>query len=72
MGDELTVGAMLYGRCGAHLDAELVGFMRIALADTFDLRRMHMLAAVLGQDAPRQGSTREEKSLPYLNYICDR
>ena len=60
MGDELAAGGMLHWRRDAHLHAELVGLVRLALADAFDLRRMQRidlaspLMAVLGQHAARQ------------------
>ncbi len=53
--DELAAGGMLDGSGDAHLDAELVGPMRLALADALDLGRMQRidlapaLMAVLGQ-----------------------
>lgn len=62
MGDELSAGGMLHRRGDAHLDAELVRLVRLALADAFDFRRVqrvHLvpaLAALLGQHA-----TGEEK-----------
>jgi hypothetical protein len=40
MGDELAAGAMLDWRRDAHLHAELVGLMRLALTDALDLWRM--------------------------------
>src|SRR5262249_61575465 len=58
MGDELTAGGMLHGGGDAHLDAELVRLVRLALADALHLRRVQgidlaaALAALLFQNAP--------------------
>ncbi len=55
MGDELTAPGMLHRRCDAHFHPELVGLVRLALADAFHLGRMQRidfaaaLAAVLQQ-----------------------
>jgi len=60
MGDELAAGGMLHWCRDAHLHTELVGLVRFALANAFDLRRMKRmdlapaLMAVLGQHAARQ------------------
>ena len=60
MGDELTAGGMLHGGGDAHLDAELVRPVRLALADALHLRRVQgidlaaALAALLLQHAPGQ------------------
>ena len=57
---ELTAGGMLDGSGDAHLDAELVGPMRLALADALDLGRMQRLdlapalMPVLGQHTAGQ------------------
>jgi len=40
MGDELTAGGMLHGGGDAHLDAELIRLVRLALADALHLRRV--------------------------------
>src|SRR5947209_6710922 len=56
--DELPAGGMLHGGGDAHLDAELVGPVRLALADALDLWRVQgidlaaALAALLLQHAP--------------------
>ena len=76
MGDELTAGAMLHWRGDAHLDAELVGLMRLALADALDLRRMQRidlasaLMAVLGQHAARQAQLASKNLLQSL-VVCN-
>src|SRR5260370_15912184 len=68
MSDELVAGGMLHWRRDAHLHAELVGLMRLALADALDLRRMQRidlasaLMAILGQHAARQAQL-ESKNL---------
>src|SRR5215475_907487 len=60
MGDKLPAGGMLYGGGDAHLDAELVRPVRLALADALHLRRVQgidlaaALAALLLQHAPGQ------------------
>src|ERR1700704_5478291 len=60
MGDELAALAVLEGGGNAHLDAELVRPMGLALADAFDFRRMQgidlrpALMLLLLADAPRQ------------------
>src|SRR6516164_4404849 len=60
MGDELTAGGMLHGGGDAHLDAELIRLVRLALADALHLRRVQgidlaaALAALLLQHAPGQ------------------
>src|SRR6266571_4603475 len=60
MSDELAALAMLEGGGNAHLDAELVRPMGLALADAFDFRRMQgidlrpALMLLLLADAPRQ------------------
>jgi hypothetical protein len=40
VGDELAALATLQGGGDAHLEAELVGLVRLALADALDLRRV--------------------------------
>src|SRR5260221_4986510 len=75
MGDELAAGGMLHGGGDAHLDAELVGPVRLALADALDLRRVQgidlaaALAALLFQHAPGQ-EQRSHERLPQ-NLIPD-
>ena len=60
LGDELATGGMLHWCRDAHLHAELVGLVRLALADALDLRRMQRidlaptLMAILGQHAAGQ------------------
>ena len=60
MGDELTAGGMLHGGGDAHLDAELIRLVRLALADALHLRRVQgidlaaALAALLLQNASGQ------------------
>src|SRR6266705_6341122 len=55
IGDELAAGGMLHWCRDAHLHAELIGLVHLALADALDLRRMQRidlapaLMAVLGQ-----------------------
>ena len=68
MGDELTAGGMLHGGGDAHLDAELIRLVRLALADALHLRRVQgidlaaALAALLLQHAPGQ------EQLPYERF----
>jgi len=58
MGDELAAGGMPHGGGDAHLDAELVGPVWLALADALDLWRVQgidlatALAALLFKHAP--------------------
>jgi hypothetical protein len=58
MGDELAAGGMPHGGGDAHLDAELVGPVCLALADALDLWRVQgidlatALAALLFKHAP--------------------
>ena len=60
VGDKLPAGGMLHGGRDAHLDAELVGPVRLAFADALDLWRVQgidlaaVLAALLLQHAPGQ------------------
>src|ERR1700730_9801197 len=76
MGNELAAGGMLHWRRDADLDAELVGLMRLALADTLDLRRMQRidlgsaLMAILGQHAARQAQF-ASKNLFQSLVACD-
>src|SRR6266545_3068872 len=75
IGNELAAGGMLHGGGDAHLDAELVGPVRLALADALDLRRVQgidlaaALAALLFQHAPGQ-EQRSHERLPQ-NLIPD-
>src|SRR5260221_5577937 len=67
MGDELAAGGMLHGGGDAHLDAELVGPVRLALTDALDLRRVQgidlaaALEALLFQHAPGQEQRSHER-----------
>ena len=69
VGDELAALATLQGGGDADLDAELVGLVRLALADAFDLGRVQAvdlgapLAALLIAHPPRQAQQGGERGL---------
>ena len=69
MGDELAAGGMPHGGGDAHLDAELVGPVCLALADALDLGRVQgidlatALAALLFQHAPGEIQRSHERLL---------
>jgi hypothetical protein len=69
VGDELAALATLQGGGDAHLDAELVGLVRFALADALDLGSVQAvdlraaLAAFLIAHPPRQAHQPGERGL---------
>jgi hypothetical protein len=73
MGDELAAGGMPHGGGDAHLDAELVGPVCLALADALDLWRVQgidlatALAALLFKHAPGEIQRPHERFPQNLN-----